>query len=108
MIGIDTPEVHGGTECGGPAASRSLRRITPVGTRVKLVSDRTQDRADRYGRALRYVVKRSTGADVNRAQVARGWARVYVYAGNPFERVERYRDAQRAAKAAPRGIWRVC
>jgi endonuclease YncB( thermonuclease family) len=108
MIGIDTPEVYGGTECGGPQASRSLKNLTPVGTRVTLVSDRTQDRVDRYGRILRYVVKRATGADVNRTQVARGWARVYVYNSNPFERVSSYRKAQRAAKAAPRGIWKVC
>jgi endonuclease YncB( thermonuclease family) len=108
MIGIDTPEVYGGTECGGPKASASMKALTPVGTRVKLVSDRTQDRVDAYGRILRYVIKRSTGRDLNRAQVARGWARVYVYNGNPFERVAGYRSAQSAAKAAPRGIWKVC
>ncbi len=108
MIGIDTPEVYGGTECGGPQASRSMNELTPRGTRVKLVSDRTQDRVDAYGRILRYVIKRSTGKDMNRAQVARGWARVYVYDGNPFERVAGYRNAQSAAKAAPRGIWKVC
>jgi endonuclease YncB( thermonuclease family) len=108
MIGIDTPEVYGGTQCGGPKASESMKALTPVGTRVKLVSDRTQDRVDRYGRILRYVIKRSTGRDMNRAQVARGWARVYVYNGNPFERVAGYRNAQSAAKAAPRGIWKVC
>lgn len=108
MIGIDTPEVYGGTECGGPQASRSLKNLTPVGTKVKLVSDRTQDRVDHYGRILRYVIKRSTGADVNHKQVARGWAQVYVYNNNPFERVTKYRNAQAAAKAAPRGIWKVC
>lgn len=108
MVGIDTPEVYGGVECGGPQASRSLKRLAPAGTRVKLVSDRTQDRVDRYGRILRYVVKRSTGADINRKQIARGWARVYVYDNDPFERVGGYRKSQRAAKAAPRGIWKVC
>jgi endonuclease YncB( thermonuclease family) len=108
LVGIDTPEVYGGTECGGPAASRLLKRRLPDGTQVKLVSDPTQDRVDRYGRLLRYVVKRSTGRDLNRAQVYAGWATVYVYGGNPFERVASYRDAQRAAKAAPRGIWKVC
>lgn len=108
MIGIDTPEVYGGTECGGPAASASLKSLTPAGTRVKLVSDRTQDRVDAYGRLLRYVVKSSTGRDVNRAQIYRGWARVYVYDNNPFERVAAYRAARDAARAAPRGIWKVC
>lgn len=106
MIGIDTPEVYGGVECGGKKASSSMRRLAPVGTRVLLLSDPTQDRADRYGRLLRYVVK--AGQDLNRAQVARGWARVYVYGNNPFRRVSTYRRAQRAADSHDRGIWRLC
>jgi endonuclease YncB( thermonuclease family) len=108
LIGIDTPEVYGGTECGGPGASRSLGRMLPAGARVKLTSDPTQDRTDRYGRLLRYVTKRSTGRDMNRAQVWLGWARVYVYDATPFERTDSYRRAQREARNAPRGIWKVC
>lgn len=106
LVGIDTPEVYGGVECGGRAASRSLKRLLPRGTKVVLVSDPTQDRVDRYGRLLRYVVK--AGKDVNRAQVERGRARVYVYNGNPFKRVSGYRKSQRRAQDAPRGIWRSC
>jgi endonuclease YncB( thermonuclease family) len=106
LIGIDTPEVYGTVECGGKPASASMRRLTPRGTRVVLVSDPTQDRVDRYGRLLRYVMKSSR--DMNRAQVARGWARVYVYNHHPFKRVDAYRKAQRRAKAAGRGIWSRC
>jgi endonuclease YncB( thermonuclease family) len=106
LIGIDTPEVYGGVECGGRKASRSLRRLTPRGTRVVLVSDAGQDKVDRYGRLLRYVMK--SGRDMNRVQVGRGWATVYVYDGNPFQRVAGYRKSQRAAQAAPRGIWALC
>ena len=107
MIGIDTPEVYGGVECGGPEASRSLKRMLPTGQRVRLVSDPTQDRRDRYGRILRYVVKPS-GLDTNRRQVAKGWARVYVYDNTPFKRVRAYRAARDDAKAAGRGIWGLC
>ncbi|GAB2745605.1 thermonuclease family protein [Nocardioides pakistanensis] len=106
LIGIDTPEVHGGTECGGPQASRSLKQLLPLRTRVLLVSDPTQDRVDRYGRLLRYVMK--NGKDINRAQVFRGWAEVYVYAGKPFLRTVGYRLSERKAKAWPRGIWKSC
>lgn len=106
MIGIDTPEVYGGSECGGSQASRSLERLLPRGTRVKLVSDPTQDGVDRYGRILRYVVK--AGRDINRTQLGRGWARVYVYNNDPFKRVSSYRKAQRRATANDRGIWGVC
>lgn len=108
LIGIDTPEVYGGVQCGGRQASRSLKQILPVGTKVLLVSDPSQDLEDRYDRLLRYVHKVSTGRDVNRQQVYRGWARVYVYADNPFNRVTSYRSAQRAADASGRGIWNLC
>lgn len=106
LIGIDTPEVYGGLECGGKKASASMRRLTPIGTRVVLVSDPTQDRVDRYGRLLRYVMK--SGRDMNRAQVNRGWATVYVYDNNPFRRVSGFRKAQRSAEANGRGIWSLC
>lgn len=107
MVGIDTPEVYGDTECGGAKASRSLRQLLPVGQRVRLVSDPSQANKDRYGRILRYVMK-PNGVDTNRRQVYRGWAKVYVFNNNPFQRVKGYRAAQADAKAAPRGIWRIC
>jgi endonuclease YncB( thermonuclease family) len=106
LVGIDTPEVYGTVECGGNKASASMRRITPRGTRVVLVSDPTQDKVDRYGRLLRYVMK--SGKDVNRAQLNRGWASVYVYDHNPFKRVDGYRKSQRQAKNDGRGIWGLC
>lgn len=106
LLGIDTPEVFDTVECGGKKASASMRRLTPRGTRVVLVSDPTQDKVDRYGRLLRYVMK--SGRDMNRAQVNRGWARVYVYDYNPFKRVDAYRLSQRRARDASRGIWGMC
>jgi endonuclease YncB( thermonuclease family) len=108
MLGIDTPEVYGGVECGGPAASRALKRLLPVGTRVRLTSDPTQDKVDRYGRILRYVTKVSTGRDMDYLQVRRGHARVYVYMHHPFRRVDAYRAAQRAARAHHLGLWGAC
>ena len=108
MIGINSPEVYGKVQCGGRAASRSLKRLLPVGTRVRLVSDPTQHLRDRYGRLLRYVVNVSTGKDMDYAQVWRGHARVYVYAHTPFQRVKAYRAAQRSARDARRGLWGVC
>ena len=105
LLGIDTPEVYGGVECGGSQASRSMNRMAPKGTRVRLTSDPSQDLKDRYGRLLRYVTKTSTGTDVNRRQVYKGLARVYVYAHHPFNRVDGYRKAQRSAKNHHAGIW---
>lgn len=105
LIGIDTPEVYGGVECGGKAASRSMKRMLKRGARVKLVRDRTQDNRDRYGRLLRYVQRR--GADVGKRQVRRGWAKPYVYS-RPFKRVRSYRKARDVAKRGDRGVWAQC
>lgn len=105
MIGIDTPER---SRCGYGRATRTLQGLVPVGTRVVLVSDPSQDLRDRYGRLLRYVVRLSDGRDVNRAQVGRGMARVYVYDRTPFRRVAAYRDSQYAARTQNRGLWATC
>jgi endonuclease YncB( thermonuclease family) len=107
MIGIDTPEVFGGKECGGPEASAYLKRVLPRGTRVTLVSDRTQDLKDRFGRQLRYVLKNGR-KDMNRNQVAVGAAEVYVYGGKRFERYRSYAKAETKAKRRDRGIWGGC
>lgn len=108
LLGIDTPEVYGEVECGGPEASAWTKRYLPVGTRVELVSDPSQSLKDQYGRLLRYVTKLSTGKDVNRRLVAKGWATLFVWDGDPFDRVGSYRKAQRDAKDAGRGIWGLC
>lgn len=106
MLGLDTPEVYGGQECGGRQASRSAKKLMPRGTRVLLVSDPSQDNKDRYGRLLRYVER--NGRDMSQGQIRRGWAKTYVYAHNPFRRVDAYRLAQRRAKTADVGIWDMC
>ena len=54
LIGIDTPEVYGGTECGGRQASAYMERIA-TGRRVSVHTDPTQDTYDRYGRLLAYL-----------------------------------------------------
>jgi micrococcal nuclease len=109
LIGIDTPETHRpGTpiECGGPRASESMHQLAD-GRPVTLVTDPTQDRIDRYGRLLAYAI-RAGGLDLGRAQLRRGWARVYVYEHNPFSRLGAFRRAQRSARGAGRGVWRLC
>ena len=50
LIGIDTPEVFGETECYGRAASAFVRRVAPLRSRVRYRLG--VERRDRYGRAL--------------------------------------------------------
>jgi micrococcal nuclease len=110
LLGIDTPETHRpGTpvECGGPQASAHMRTLAPPGTRVRLFSDPGQDRVDRYGRLLAYV-RLPSGRFAEDAQLAAGWATVYVYAGRPVALYPRFRREQDAAQAGRRGVWSSC
>ena len=105
LIGIDTPEVYGGVECGGKQASRSMKRMLDPGDRVKLIRDPTQDSRDRYGRLLRYVKR--NGRDVGKRQVRKGWAKPYVYE-RPFKRLALLPEGQAQGEARrPRGVEEV-
>jgi endonuclease YncB( thermonuclease family) len=73
------------------------------GRKVRLTTDPTQDRFDRYRRLLAYV--RTSGTFINEAQIASGWTSVYVYQGKAFRELGRFRGAQGVARAAGRGVW---
>lgn len=103
LIGIDTPEVYGGIECGGREASAEMERLATGMVTVR--TDPTQDRRDRYGRLLAYIDK--AGRDLGRVMVARGLAPAYVY-DNEFSRYPAYRKAESKARAARRGSWKHC
>lgn len=99
LIGIDTPEVFGGLECGARAASASMKRLAPLGRRVRVKGDPTQDRRDAFGRLLAYVTVKD-GPQLNIAQVRRGHAKVFVFEGNPFCQTGAFRRAAQGAKRA--------
>lgn len=103
MIGIDTPEVYGGVECGGRQASAAMKRLA-VGT-VTVTADPTQKRRDHYGRLLAYVDRGHR--DLGLAMVRRGLASAYPYDG-PFRRYPAYRRAERKARSSGTGSWRSC
>ncbi len=104
LIGINAPENNPeSTQCGGADATAGLRARLPLGSRVRLLADPTQDRVDRYGRWLRYVEYQ--GVDLNRWLVRRGHAEVYVYGHRAFQRHAGYLNAQQRAQRAGRGLW---
>lgn len=127
LLGIDTPETkRPGTlvECAGLQATDSMVRLAfasgadedgdglldhGVGTghRVRLRTDPSQARRDRYGRLLAYAKVRG-GPQLNLAQVRRGWAETYVFAGKPFALLDRFRSAQHRAAESGRGAWSLC
>ena len=106
ILGIDTPEVYGGRECGGDAASAHMELLAPVGSRVQLESDPTQADRDRYGRWLRYVTRERL--DVGREQIRRGLAVTYVYGNDPFRRTRAYQRTEKVAHNLLRGSWDLC
>ena len=105
LIGVDTPETVDPSQpvqCFGEAASRfTARRLT--GRRIHLEFD--VERRDRYGRTLAYVW---LGDRLfNRRLVAGGYATVSTYPPD-VRYVARFEAAQRAARAAHRGLWHAC
>ncbi|WP_156425224.1 thermonuclease family protein [Mycobacterium sp. GA-1285] len=105
-LGIDTPETKKpGTpvECWGPEATR-FAESNLLGQRIALVIDPTQDRTDRYGRTLAYLV-RADGWDYSVEAARAGAARSYVYGGTPVARQDAIAAAEAEARGALRGLW---
>ena len=102
LIGIDTPEVG---QCDSARATALARRLAQ-GRPVTLVGDATQATRDRYGRLLAYVVLPG-GRDLGYQELARGYARVYVY-DRPFQRLAVYRRAEQVGRPRADSIWRGC
>ncbi|MBJ7337387.1 MAG: thermonuclease family protein [Mycolicibacterium sp.] len=106
LLGIDTPETKkpGYTVgCWGPEAT-DFANATMLGQRVALVGDPTQDRTDRYGRTLAYLV-RGDGWDYSVEAARAGTAKSYVYHHHPVSRYDAIEAAEQEARAAGRGLW---
>ena len=104
LIGIDTPEVYGGTECFGREASAFAKRLLPLGTRVRYRLG--VDERDPYGRLLAYVWL-PDGRMLNSVMVERGYAQQLTIPPN-VDFAERFRAAAKKARQAGLGLWRAC
>lgn len=103
LIGVDTPEVYGGAECFGKAAS-AFTKDQLMGKQVLVDFDvRT---TDRYGRALVYLWTRD-GVLFNGRLASEGYAQQMTVPPNV-----RYTDLffrlVREAREANRGLWAGC
>ena len=102
LLGSNSPELR---KKGYDASTKALKKLTPPKKTVTLTSDPTQPYTDQYGRLLRYVKRGSV--DVNKTQLARGWARFYdARTCAPLTKKAAYKRAERSAKRAHRGIWK--
>jgi micrococcal nuclease len=101
LIGVDTPEVSGEVECYGREASAFVKRLLPLGARVRYSLG--VERRDRYGRALAYVYT-GDGRFLNLLLVRRGYAQPLTIPPNDrFAR--RFAAAARGARARRAGRW---
>ena len=106
VLGIDTPETKKpgfSVGCWGAEATE-FARSTLLDQRVAMEGDPTQDRTDRYGRTLAYLV-RADGWDYSVEAARAGTAKSYVYRGVPVSRYVAIESAQAEAQAAQRGLW---
>lgn len=101
LIGVDTPEVHGGAECFGREASAFARRLLKPGATVRFVPG--EERRDRYGRRLVYLWL-SDGRSFNAMLAEGGYARPLVIAPND-RYAKRLRALARKARRGGRGQW---
>jgi micrococcal nuclease len=102
LIGVDTPEVFGRSECFGREASAFANRKL-AGRRVT-VEVGTEPR-DRYGRLLVYLY--AGGRLFNDELVREGYATVLTIAPN-VGRARELRAASQAARERQRGLWGAC
>ena len=106
LLGIDTPETKSPAtpSAAGDRRRRSFAESTMMGQRVALEPDPTQDRTDRYGRTLAYLV-RADGWDYSVEAARAGTAHSYVYGGHPVARHAAIEAAEQEAIDAHRGLW---
>ncbi len=103
LIGIDTPEVHGTTECYGREASEFAKRQLDG---RELLVDLDVQPTDRYGRALVYLWT-PDGSFFNARLVAEGYAQQATFPPN-VRYVELFTQLAREARHAGRGLWSIC
>jgi len=104
LIGVDTPEVFGKSECFGKEASAFTKRVLPVGRHVRYRLG--VDPIDRFGRALAYVYLED-GRMFNELLAERGYATPLTIPPN-VDYADRFVAAARRARETNRGLWKAC
>ena len=101
LIGVDTPEVYGGVECYGRAASAFTKSVLRPGRRVRYRLG--LESRDRYGRALAYVWL-TNGTFFNGLLAERGFGAPLTIPPND-DYAPLFVAAARRARRAERGLW---
>ncbi|MHB1316349.1 MAG: thermonuclease family protein [Minisyncoccota bacterium] len=107
LIGINTPETvdpRKKVECFGKQASDHAKEIL-TGKKVRLVTDDTQTKYDKYGRLLAYVYT-DDGLFVNKHMIAEGYAYEYTYSV-PYIFQKEFKEDQISAQYQQKGLWKA-
>jgi micrococcal nuclease len=102
VLGIDTPETFGGTECWGPEASAFAKQRL-LDREVTLRIDPSQGDTDRYNRSLRYVIITAERSNYSIQAVQTGNA--YYYEEFPVSISPQLIVAEEKAREAELGLW---
>jgi micrococcal nuclease len=107
MLGIDTPETvdpRKPEQCYGKEASDQTKSLLS-GKKVQLKLNPNREEKDRYGRYLAFVY--SGEIFLNKFLLQEGYAREYTF-GKPYMHQKEFRDIEKEAKKAEKGLWGVC
>ncbi len=105
LIGVDTPEtVHPSkpVQRYGKEASRFTTNLL-MGEQVYLDTEPQQGPTDRYGRTLAYVYRAPDGLFVNAEIIRQGYG--HAYTQFPCKYTEEFRQLERFARQAEKGLW---
>ena len=106
LIGVDTSEVlHPSKpvqEFGREASQFTTNLLQ--GEQVYLLYDGQKPELDRYGRTLAYVYRAPDGLFVNAEIIRQGYGHAYVK--YPFKYLEKFRQLERFAREAEKGLWK--
>jgi micrococcal nuclease len=105
LIGVDAPESvdpRKPVERFARESAAFLRGLVE-GRTVRLAYEPAGARIDRYGRTLAYLYLEPGGLFVNREIVAKGYA--FAYVQYPFQYMDHFRQAERAARENSLGLW---
>ena len=111
LLGINTPEIKGpyrDVECFGKEASLYTKQNLS-GKKVKIETDPTQSRYDKYGRLLAYVFL-PNGQLFNKQIIKDGYAYEFTYKGRVYKYQKEFKFAQEYARKHKLGLWanKVC
>ena len=105
LIGLNTQETvdpRKPVECFGKEASAEAKRIL-TDQSVRLETDPSQDKYDKYGRLLAYVFL-SDGTNFNQSMIANGYGYEYTYS-LPYIYQKEFKQAEKYARENKRGLW---